>query len=84
MPCSNELYKRVLLGFLGFAHKLNDFGLFCGDSVILWLNFGSNLVSIFCGKSKLDNMWDMMGNICERTQDNLWGLYMEYLWEIFM
>ena len=20
----------------------------------------------------------------ERAQDNLWGLYMEYLWEIFM
>ena len=29
-------------------------------------------------------MWDIMGNICERTQDNLWGLYMEYLWEIFL
>ena len=29
-------------------------------------------------------MWDMMGNICERAQDNLWGLFMEYLWEIFM
>ena len=22
-----------------------------------------------------------MGDICERTQDNLWGLYGEYLWE---
>ena len=38
MPCSNGLYKRVLLGFLGFAHKLSDFGLFCGDSIILWPN----------------------------------------------
>ena len=23
----------------------------------------------------------MMGNICERAQGNLWGLYNEYLWE---
>ena len=22
-----------------------------------------------------------MGNICERAQDNLWGLYGKYLWE---
>ena len=65
--CSNGLYKRILLDFLGFAHKLNDFGLFCGDSVILWPNFGSNVVSIFCGKPKLD----IMGNICERGQGNL-------------
>ena len=39
--------------------------------------FGSNVVSIFCVKPKLD----IMGNICERTQGNLWGLYREYLWE---
>ena len=26
-------------------------------------------------------MWDIMGNICERAQDNLWGLYGKYLWE---
>ena len=38
MPYSNGLYKRVLLSFLGFAHKLNNFGLSCGDSVILWPN----------------------------------------------
>ena len=38
MTCSNGLYKRVLLGLSGFAHKLNDFGLFCGDNVILWPN----------------------------------------------
>ena len=25
-----------------------------------------------------------MGNMRERAQDNLWGLYIEYLWEIFM
>ena len=47
VPCSNKLCKRALLGFLGFAHKLNDFGLFFGDSIILWPNFGSNMMSIF-------------------------------------
>ena len=26
-------------------------------------------------------MWDIMGNICEKTQNNLWGLYGKYLWE---
>ena len=26
-------------------------------------------------------MWDIMGNICKRAQGNLWGLYMEHLWE---
>ena len=26
-------------------------------------------------------MWDIMGNICERVQDNLWGIYRKYLWE---
>ena len=26
-------------------------------------------------------MRDIMGNICERAQGNLWGLYREYLWE---
>ena len=31
VPCSNKLYKRLLLGFLGFAHKVNEFGPFCGD-----------------------------------------------------
>ena len=44
---SNECYKRLLLGFLGFAHKVNGFGPFCGDSVILWPNFGINVISIF-------------------------------------
>ena len=39
MSCSNRLHKRVLLGFLSFAHKLNDFGLFRGDNIILWPNF---------------------------------------------
>ena len=29
-------------------------------------------------------MWDIMGNICERAQGNLWSLYRKYLWEIFM
>ena len=26
-------------------------------------------------------MWDIMGNICERAQENLWGLNKESLWE---
>ena len=26
-------------------------------------------------------MWDIMGNICERAQGNLWGIHREYLWE---
>ena len=26
-------------------------------------------------------MWPIMGNICERAQGNLWGLYKESLWE---
>ena len=26
-------------------------------------------------------MWDIMSNICERAQGNLWDLYREYLWE---
>ena len=47
MLCNNGLCKRVLLGFLGFAHKVNEFGPFCGDSIILWPNFGSNGISIF-------------------------------------
>ena len=47
MSCSNGLCVKVLLGFLGFAHKVNDFGLFCGDSIILWPNFDSNVIRIF-------------------------------------
>ena len=46
MLCSNGLCKRVLLGFLGFAHKVNEFGPFCGDSIILWPNFGNGMISI--------------------------------------
>ena len=53
----------------------------CGDSVILWPNFGSNVISIFCRKSKLDNMWDIMGNICKKAQGNFWDLCRKYLWE---
>ena len=26
-------------------------------------------------------MWDIMGNICERAQNNLWALYGKYLCE---
>ena len=29
----------------------------------------------------MDNMWDIIGNIYERAQDNLWGIYRKYLWE---
>ena len=47
MPCNNRLCKKVLLGFLGFAYKVNEFESFCGDSIILWPNFGSNVISIF-------------------------------------
>ena len=38
VPYRNGLCKKVLLGFLGFAQKVNDFGLFCGGSVVLWPN----------------------------------------------
>ena len=44
VPCNNGLCKRVLLGF---THKVNEFGPFCGDSIILCPNFGSNVISIF-------------------------------------
>ena len=63
------------MGFLDFAHKLNDFGLFCGDSIILWPNFGSNMVSVFCGRPKLDNMWV----ICVRGPKIIYGAY---IWNI--
>ena len=29
----------------------------------------------------MDNIWDIIGNIYERAQDNLWGIYRKYLWE---
>ena len=45
--CNNGLCKKVLLGFLGFAHKVNEFRSFSEDSIILWPNFGSNVISIF-------------------------------------
>ena len=54
-------------------------------------------MSIICGEFKLDDMWNITSNICERAHDNLWGFiqeifvgaqyYGEYLsnvWEIFM
>ena len=44
---NNGLCKKVLLGFLGFAHKVNEFRSFCEDSIILWPNFGSDVISIF-------------------------------------
>ena len=52
---------------MGFAHKLND----VGHCVILRPNFGSNMMSIIYGEFKLDDMWDIMGNICERVHGNL-------------
>ena len=55
MPYCNRLLEcRIATGFrggfvgrFGFSHKVNGFGLFCGDSIILWPNFGSNMMSIF-------------------------------------
>ena len=42
---NNGLYKRLLLGFLGFAHKVNGFRPFCGDFVAqFWC---SSVLSIF-------------------------------------
>ena len=40
-------FVKGLLGFLSFVHKLNDFGPFYGGSIILWPNFGSNVMGIF-------------------------------------
>ena len=78
--CSNGLCKWCCVA-MGFVNGIvgpfwalptrKIFWAFCGDSVILWPNFGSNVISIICGKSKLDNMWDIMGNICEEAQGNL-------------
>ena len=48
MSCSNELCKRVLLGFLDFAHKVNEFGFFFyRDGIVLWPNFGNGMISIY-------------------------------------
>ena len=33
--CNNGLCKKVLLGFLGFVHKVNEFRSFSEDSIIL-------------------------------------------------
>ena len=51
----------------------------------------------FCKKFSLGNVWDIMGNIREKAQGNLWGLiqeifvgaqyhgeYLSNVWEIFM
>ena len=62
----------ILLGhFLGFAYKVNELGIFCGDGIILWSDFGSNMMSIFVKNSSWVNMWEIMGNICEMAQGNL-------------
>ena len=73
---------------LSFAHEPNDVGLLCGDSVILQPNFGSDMMSIFCGEFKLDDMWDIIGNICERAHGNLWACVWSIcegpiIWRIF-
>ena len=44
---SQQAFKRVLLGFLDFSYKVNVFGLFCGDNIILWPNLGTNMMGIF-------------------------------------
>ena len=54
---------------------------FYRDGIILRPNFDSNMVSIFCGKPKLDNMWDIMSNICERAKVICGVLYRKYLRE---
>ena len=64
------------MGLLDFSHKVKDFGLFfCGDSIISWPNFGNNMIGIFCGKPKLDNMWV----ICVRGPKII---YEAYIWNI--
>ena len=41
-------FRGSFVGLFGFSHKVNVFGLFFyGDSIILWLNFGSDMVGIF-------------------------------------
>ena len=55
------------------------------------------MMSIICGEFKLDDMWDITGNICEEVHGNLWGFiqeifvgayyhgeYLSNVWEIFM
>ena len=41
--------------------------------VILRPNFDSDMMSIICGEFKLDDIWDIMGNICEMIHGNLWA-----------
>ena len=58
--------------FLGFAHKVNEFGPFFADSMILWPNFGSSVINcIICGirwvifvKGPKIIYGVYMGNIC--------------------
>ena len=40
-------FRGGFVGLFGFSHKVNVFGLFCGDSIILRPNFGSNMMGIF-------------------------------------
>ena len=42
-------FRGGFVGLFGFSDKVNVFGLFCGDSIILWPNLGSNMMSISCG-----------------------------------
>ena len=64
--------------FFGFCPQAKLCWALCGDNVIWWPNLDSDMMSIICGEFMLDDMWDIMGNICERAHDNLWA----YVWSI--
>ena len=49
LPCSNGLSIWYYWALLGFSHKVNELGIFCGDSTILWPNCG--MVSFFVKNS---------------------------------
>ena len=39
------------------------------------------MMSIICGEFKLDDMWDITSNICERAMTIYGVLYRKYLWK---
>ena len=49
VSCSNGLSIWYYWALLGFSHKVNELGIFCGDSTILWPNCG--MVSFFVKNS---------------------------------
>ena len=57
--------------FFGFCPQAKLCWTLCGDNVIRWPNIDSDMMSIICGEFKLDDMWDIMGNICERAHNNI-------------